>query len=90
MKQKDIYIYIYIYNFQHFETIRPFDESSYPQKATIVEVEEDQSNLLKNIVEFNNKSRLKSKEGKHKKRNTYEGAYALYISNKSKEKDWKH
>ena len=37
----------------------------------------DQSNLLKNIVEFYNKSRPRKVEGKDKK-NTYESASALY------------
>ena len=31
-----------------------------------------QSNLLKNLVEFNDKSRPKTIEGKDEKRNTYE------------------
>ena len=61
MKQKNIY------DFQQYETIRSFGESIYTQKASIVEVEEDQSNLLKNIVEFKNKSRPKNKEGKDEK-----------------------
>ena len=30
----------------------------------------DQTNLLKNLVKFNNKSKIKTKEGKDKKRNT--------------------
>ena len=44
-----------------------FGKSIYSQKASIVKSEENQSNVLKNIVEFNNKSRLKNKEGKDKK-----------------------
>ena len=38
----------------------------------------DQNNLLKNVAEFNNKSRPRTIKGKDKKRNTYESAYALY------------
>ena len=38
----------------------------------------DQSNLLKNLVEFNNKSRPRTKEGKDKKRDTYVSTYVLY------------
>ena len=38
----------------------------------------DQSNLLKNIVELNNKSRLRKMERKDKKRDKYESAYAFY------------
>ena len=34
-----------------------FGESVYPLKASIGEAEENQSNLLENLVEFNNRSR---------------------------------
>ena len=60
----------YIYDFQQCETIRSFGESIYTQNISIVEAQEDQSNLLKNIVEFNNKSRPKNKEVEDKKRDT--------------------
>ena len=60
----------YIYDFQQYETIRSFGESIYTQNISIVETQEDQSNLLKNIVEFNNKSRPKNKEVEDKKRDT--------------------
>ena len=51
----------YTYDFQQYETIRSFSESIYTRKASIVEAEEDQSNLLENLVEFNNKSRTKNR-----------------------------
>ena len=38
----------------------------------------DQSNLLDNLTDFNNRSRPKSAEGKNKKRNTYKSAHTLY------------
>ena len=84
MKQKNIY------DFHQYETItsvgdkiiRSVGESIYNQNASIVEVADDQGNLLNIIVEFNNKSRLRSKEGKGKKGDTYESAYALYESRK--------
>ena len=75
MKQN---IYIYIYNFHQYETIKSFDDSIYTRKSNMVEAEEDRSNISKNIVEFNDKSRPTSKEDKNKKRDTYESAYALY------------
>ena len=50
-----------IYDFEQYETIRPFGENIYHCKAIIVEAEEDQSNLLENLVKFNNKSRLKKR-----------------------------
>ena len=46
---------------------KTFGESIYTCKASIVEAEEDRSNLLKNLVEFHIKSRPKNKEGKDKK-----------------------
>ena len=48
----------------------------------IDEAEEDQSNILKNIVEFNEESRTRTKESKDKKRDTYEGVSALYEGRK--------
>ena len=58
--------------------IIPFGESIYNSKIHIDEAEMDQSNLLKDLIEFNNKSRPGTIEGKDKKRDTYESAYALY------------
>ena len=58
----------YIYDFQRYEATRFFGYSIYTLKANIAEAEEDRSNLLKNIVEFNNKSRPRSKGGKDKDR----------------------
>ena len=58
---------INIYDFQQFEKIRSFDDSIYTDKINIDEAEMDQSNLLKNMVEFNKKSRPKSKESNAKK-----------------------
>ena len=52
----------YIYDFQQYETIRSFGDSIYPRKINIVEGEEGQRNLLNNIVEFDNKSRPRSKK----------------------------
>ena len=68
IKRKDLkYGKKYIYVFQLQERIKSFGESIYTRKAGIVEAEEDQSNLLKNILESNKKSRPKRKEGQAKK-----------------------
>ena len=58
----------YTYNFQQYETIRS-DKSHniYTGKISLVEAEMGQSNLLKNIVEFYNKCRPRTIEGKDKK-----------------------
>ena len=42
--------------------IRSFGESIIDGKITISEADKDQSNLLENIVEFNNKSRPRTKK----------------------------
>ena len=56
--------------------VRSLDESIHTAKVNIDEAEVDLSNLLKNLVEFNNKSRPSTIEGKEKK-DTFESAYAL-------------
>ena len=73
-----IYIYIYIYDFQQYETIRFLLIISNTGTINIDETKMDQSNLLKNIVEFNNKSRPVTIERKDKKKGTYESAYVFY------------
>ena len=60
MKQKK-----YIYDFQQYET-RSLGERVHTDKSNIVETEEDQGNPLKDIVGFNDKYRLRTKEGKDK------------------------
>ena len=62
----------YTYDFRQYKKIRPFSERIFTRKAKIVEAEEGQSNLLKNVSEFNNKSRAKAKEGKDKKSYIYD------------------
>ena len=80
IKQKDLMYRAnkYKYNFQQYETIRSFGEGTYADKITKDEDAEDQSILLKNIVEFNEKFRTKTKECKDKKRDTYKSACVLY------------
>ena len=38
----------------------------------------DQTNLLENMVKFNNKSKPKTTEGKNKKQNTFDSVNSLY------------
>ena len=61
IKRKDLKYetnkYIYIYNFQQFETVRSFDDNIYTDKISIDEAEIDQSSILENMAEFNNKTR---------------------------------
>ena len=66
-----------IYDFQHFKTIKSFGENIISGEITISVADEDHSNLLEYIVEFNNKSRPKEKEGRMKKK-TFDSVNALY------------
>ena len=52
------------HGFQQYETIRSFGESIYTGKINIDEAEMDQRNLLRNLGDFNNKSRPRRIEGK--------------------------
>ena len=70
----------YIYDFQQFETIRSFCDIIYSGKIIIDEPEMDQSNLLKNMAEFNNKTRPKRKKDMEKK--TFDSVSALYEGGK--------
>ena len=54
------------------------NESMFAGKISIYKAEMDQTNLLENIIKFNNKSRPKTKEGKDKKRNAFDSVSALY------------
>ena len=67
----------YIYDFQKFQTIRSSVDSIYTGKISMDKAEMDQTNLLENIVKFNNKSRPRSKEDKAKKENTFDSVNAL-------------
>ena len=69
IKQKDL-IYktnTYKYHFQHHQTTRPFGKSIYTAKIYIHEAKMDQSNLLENMIEFNEKSRPRKKKTIRKK-----------------------
>ena len=54
-----------------------FGECIYTGKISINDADMDQTNLLEKMVNFNNKSRPKTKEGKHKKQNTFDSANTL-------------
>ena len=57
--------------------IRSFGENITSGKIAISETDENQSNLLENIVEFINKSRTRTKEGKVRKWNNFDSVNAL-------------
>ena len=68
----------YLYDIQQFQTIRSFDDSIYTGEINIDKPEMDQSNLLGNMVKFNNKSKPTTEKGKAKKQNTFDRVNALY------------
>ena len=53
--------------FKQYETIRSFCKSIYTGKINIEKAEIDQTNLSENMVNFNNETRQKSKEGQAEK-----------------------
>ena len=55
-----------------------FGESIYTGKINVNEAKIDQTNLLENIVKFDNKFRPRSNEDKDKKRNIFDSINALY------------
>ena len=67
-----------LYDFQQLKAIKYIGESLTGGKIITKEVDEDQSNLTENTVEFNNKSRPSAEEEKIKKRNTFGSANVLY------------
>ena len=58
----------YIHDLRLYETIKSFGESICTWKINVAKAEENQGSQIKNIVEFNNKSRPISKECKDKKK----------------------
>ena len=84
IKQKDL-IYRenkYKYDYKQYETTSSFVESTYTGKIATDEAEEDQSNLLKNIVEFNEKSKPRTEEGRDKKE-IFMKAHILFMNDKN-------
>ena len=56
-----------MYDFLKFETIRYFEDIVYTGKVIMDEAEMDHTNLLENMVKFNNKYRQRSKKDKDNK-----------------------
>ena len=52
------------FDFRIFKTIRSFGEDIYSSKITINEADQVQADLVRYIVNFNNKTRSKKKEDK--------------------------
>ena len=67
-------------DFQQFKTIRSFSECFINGKTTIDKTDQDQNNLLEILMDFNDKSRPRTEEGKMKKRNTLDSVNGLFES----------
>ena len=50
-----------LYEFQQYDTIRPFGDNIYTGKISIDEAEMNQTNIFKNWKEFSRKSRPRTK-----------------------------
>ena len=64
--------------FSNLETITSFGDSIYAAKINIEKGKRDQSNLLENVIQFNNNFKSKIIEQKNKKLNTFDNVNALY------------
>ena len=58
--------------------LRSFGDNIFTVKIFVVEAEINQSNVLENIVEFNDKPRPRKKENTEKTRNTFDSVNAFY------------
>ena len=54
------------FNFKAFKTIRSLGENIYIRKITTDEADEEQSDLIEYISNFNSKARLKNRDDKKK------------------------
>ena len=55
------------FDFRMFKTIRSFGDDIYSSKITINEADQEQSDLIDYIIDFNNKNRPKNKDDKKTK-----------------------
>ena len=68
----------YIYDFRNSKTIRTFGKDIYKGKITLEEADEDQSNLIDEIENFNKKARPKDPIKKQEKDIVLENLYKFY------------
>ena len=66
------------FDFRIFKTIRSFGDYNYSSKITINEADQEQSDLVEYILNFNNKTRPKNKDDKKNKTNILNSAENLY------------
>ena len=68
------------FDFRMFKTIRSFGDDIYSSKITINEADQEQSDLVEYILNFNNKTRPKNKDDKKKQKNILNSTQNLYYS----------
>ena len=66
------------FDFRMFKTIRSFGDDIYSSKITINEADQEQSDLVEYILNFNNKTRPKNKDDKKKQKNILNSTQNLY------------
>ena len=66
------------FDFRMFKTIRSFGDDIYSSKITINEADQEQSDLVEYILNFNNKTRPKNKDDKKNKKSILNSAQNLY------------
>ena len=75
-----LYVWKHTYNFQQLKAMRCFGDSINNDKITISKANEKQGNLLKTILEFQDKTREKSIADKEKNSNSYKRVVNIYES----------
>ena len=68
----------YTYDFRNFKTIRTFGRDIYDGKIALEEADEDQSNLIDEIENFNKKTRPQKDEEKQEEKNVLKNLYNFY------------
>ena len=66
------------FDFRIFKTVRSFGDGIYSSQITISKGDQEQSDLAEYILNFNNKTRPKNKDGKKTKKNILNSAHNLY------------
>ena len=63
-------------NFKTFKTVRSLVENNYSSKITMDEADEEQSDLIEYILNFNNKARPKNRDDK---KNTHTHTQKMFL-----------
>ena len=66
------------FHFRMFKTTRSFGDDIYSSKITIHEADQEQSDLVEYILNFNTKARRKNKDDKKNKKNILNSTQNLY------------